>query len=68
MLVNSRNAGPSLSQLAKAAGFRYLLEGLFPGVCPDVVVERCGTSKGTTTVATLERPVAGVCNYVVPQL
>lgn len=37
-------------------------------MCPDVIVERCGTSKGTTTVAALERPVAGVCNYVVPQL
>lgn len=59
---------PLWSQLTRAARSKYLLEGLLPSVCPDVIVESCGTSKGTTTVATLERPVAGVCNYVVPQL
>lgn len=59
---------PLWSQLTRAARSKYLLEGLLPSVCPDVIVESCGTSKGTTTVATLERPVTGVCNYVVPQL
>lgn len=45
----------------------YLLEGLFSSVRPDVVVERRGPSKRTTTVATLERPVTGVSDHVVPQ-
>lgn len=44
-----------------------LLEGLFSSVGPDVVVEGGGPSKGTATVATLERPVTGVSDYVVPQ-
>lgn len=46
---------------------RYLLEGLFSSVGSDVVVERGGPSKGTTTVATFERPVTGVSDHVVPQ-
>lgn len=33
----------------------------------DVVVERGGASKGTATVAALERPVTGVSDHVVPQ-
>lgn len=37
-------------------------------MCPDVVVECCSTSKGPAAVATLERPVTGVRNDVVPQL
>lgn len=44
-----------------------LLEGLFSSVGPDVVVESGGPSKSTATVATLERPVTGVSDYVVPQ-
>lgn len=43
------------------------LERLFSSVGPDVVVEGGGPSKGTATVATLERPVTGVSDYVVPQ-
>lgn len=46
---------------------RYLLEGLFSSVGSDVVVERGGASKGTATVAALERPVTGVSDHVVPQ-
>lgn len=45
----------------------YLLEGLFSSVGADVVVEGGGPSKGTATVATLERPVTGVSDHVVPQ-
>lgn len=45
----------------------HLLEGLFSSVGPDVVVEGGGPSKGTATVAALERPVAGVSDHVVPQ-
>lgn len=44
-----------------------LLEGLFSSVGPDVVVESGGSSEGATTVATLERSVAGVGDHVVPQ-
>lgn len=43
------------------------LEGLFSSVRPDVVVERGGPSKRTTTVATLERSVTGVSDHVIPQ-
>lgn len=45
----------------------YLLEGLFSSVGSDVVVESGGPSKGTATVAALERPVTGVSDHVVPQ-
>lgn len=51
-----------------AAGFTYSLEGLFPSVRPDVIVERCSTSKGSAAVATLEGSVTGVRDDVVPQL
>lgn len=51
-----------------AAGFTYSLEGLFPSVRPDVIVERCSTSKGSAAVTALERSVTGVCDDVVPQL
>jgi len=68
MLVNSSDAHPAIISAGRGSGLKYLLEGLFPSVCPDVIVECCGTSEGTTAVAALERPVAGVRNYVVPQL
>lgn len=45
----------------------YLLEGLFSSVGSDVVVESGGPGKGAATVATLERPVTGVSDHVVPQ-
>jgi hypothetical protein len=45
-----------------------LLEGLFSSVGSNVVVEGGSPSKGTPAVATLERPVTGVSDHVVPQL
>lgn len=49
-------------------GRLYLLEGLFSSVGSDVVVKGGGPGEGTATVATLERPVTGVSDHVVPQL
>ena len=46
----------------------YLLERLLPGVGPDVVVQGGGPSERPAAVATLEGPVAGVRDHMVPQL
>lgn len=46
----------------------YSLEGLLSSVGSDVVVEGGGPGEGTTAVATLEGPVTGVSDHVVPQL
>lgn len=57
-----------LERKGGSAGSFYLLEGLFSSVSSDVVVEGGRPGEGTTTVATLERPVTGVGDHVVPQL
>lgn len=46
--------------------FDYLLKGLLPCMCPDMIVECRSTSKGTAAIATLERSVTGMGDYVVP--
>lgn len=58
---------PLCSFLINIGSFRYLLKGFFPRMRPDMIVECCSTSKGTTAIAALERSITGMGDYMVPQ-
>lgn len=59
-------AWQSIPSLRLIGPFGYLLKGLLPCMCPDMIVESSSTSKGPTAIATLERSVTGMGDYMVP--